>query len=189
MLVWSEHFETHIKTVDEQHQGLFNVLNKLTDSFESGVPSEDMVMQTLQKLMDYAAQHFSDEEAMMTELHIDAHHLSIHRMEHQSFRYDLEHLQLHSNADEDEVQTAERLVRFITSWLVYHILGVDMVMAAQIHAINGGMSAQQAYETHKKIERDSVTTQLILDAALDLWRGATEHCRILEAKLASVASI
>ena len=184
MLAWSEQFETHIPLVDEQHQYLFVLLNRLTDSFESGTPSSEMVAQTLQELSDYANKHFSDEEALMLEQHIDERHLFIHRMEHQSYRYDLEQLQWHNYADEDEVQLAERLVRFITSWWVYHILGVDMVMAAQVHAIQKGIPPKQAFETHKKIERDAVTTQLILNAVLELWRSATEHCRVLEAKLA-----
>ena len=186
MLAWSDCFKTDIELVDEQHQGLFVTLNKLTDSFESGMPSEETVMQTLQELMDYANKHLNDEEVMMQEHHLDERHVSIHKMEHCSFRYDLEHVQLHSSADEDEVQTAERIVRFITSWLVYHILGVDMVMAAQVHAMEQGMSPEQAYETHKKIERDNATMQLILKATLELWHTATEHCRILEEKLAAL---
>ncbi|CAG1022586.1 Bacteriohemerythrin [Patescibacteria group bacterium] len=185
MLIWSEYFATGITTVDDQHQRLFELLNRLIKSFEVGMPDEDMIASVLQELLDYANQHFSDEETLMTEHHIDERHLSIHRMEHKSFNYDLQKLQLHTNVDEDEVQTAERLVRFITSWLIYHILGIDMIMAAQLRAIEQGLSPQQAYESYKKIGRDATTTQLILDAVLDLWRGSTEHCRVLEAKLAS----
>lgn len=184
MLIWSERFETKIELVDTQHQKLCTLLNKLADSFEKGVPNETIVEQSLQELLEYAHQHFTDEEAMMQEKGIDSRHFNIHHMEHNSFVYDLGRLQLHSNVDEDEVQTAEKLVRFITSWLVYHILGVDQVMAAQLRAIELGMSAAQAYNNYKNIPRDSGTMQLILEAVLDLWRGTAEHCRLLEEKLA-----
>ncbi len=184
MLVWSEHFETKIELVDTQHQRLCVLLNKLCDCFADGkTPSEEVVAQTLQELLDYSHQHFTDEEAMMKEHNMDPHYIALHHMEHNSFIYDLSRLQLHINVDEDEVQTAERLVRFITSWLVYHILGVDQLMAAQIRDIEQGMTPQQAYEANNTLRRDAVTTQLILDAVLDLWRGTAEHCRVLEEKL------
>lgn len=185
MLAWSKPFETGIELVDSQHKRLFVLLNTLADSFSAGTPSEDVVAQTLKELLDYAHQHFTDEEALMTRHHIDSQHLSVHHMEHNSFTYHLGRLQLHTSADEDEVQTAEKLVRFITSWLVYHVLGIDKVMAAQIRAIEKGMTPQEAYAAHKTIGRDTVTTQLILDAVLELWRGATEHCRVLEEQLAA----
>lgn len=183
MLEWSEYFETGIEKVDTQHQKLFALLNQLIKSFESGVPNEELVASILQELVDYTHQHFSDEENMMLEYKLDERHLNIHRMEHKSFIYDLENSQLHISIDEDEVQTAEKLVRFITSWLIYHILGIDMIMKAQIRAIEAGASPQQAYEDNKKIARDAATTQLILDAVLELWRETTERCRKLEQQL------
>jgi hemerythrin len=185
MLTWSERFETKIELVDTQHQRLCALLNKLADSFEQGCTNEAMVEYTLKELLDYANLHFTDEEAMMQAHHIDERHFNVHHMEHHSFFYDLSRLQLHDSVDEDEIQTAEKLVRFITSWLVYHILGVDKVMAAQISAIEHGMSPAQAYEKFQTIPRDTQTMQLILDAVLDLWRGTTEHCRLLEKKLAN----
>jgi hemerythrin len=185
MLTWSKPFETGIELVDSQHKRLFVLLNTLADSFSAGTPNEAVVAQTLQELLDYAHQHFTEEEALMKTHHVDPQHLSIHHMEHNSFSYHLGRLQLHTNADEDVVRTAEKLVRFITSWLVYHVLGIDKVMAAQIYAIEQGMTPQQAYSAHKTIGRDTVTTQLILDAVLELWRSTTEHCRALEEELAS----
>lgn len=187
MLEWSERFETHIELVDTQHKRLCALLNRLADSFTVGSPSENEVAQALQELVDYSHQHFSDEEALMKEHNIDPHHFAIHHMEHNSFIYDLSRLQLHINADEDEVQTAEKLVRFITSWLVYHILGVDQLMAAQLRDIERGMTPEAAYQANKTIARDAVTTQLILNAVLDLWRGTTEHCRVLEEKLLALS--
>jgi hemerythrin-like metal-binding protein len=183
MLIWSDYFETKIELVDTQHQRLCELLNKLADRFTIGVPSEDEVTQALQELMDYANQHFTDEEALMKEHNIDSRHFALHHMEHNSFIYDLSRLQLHSNVDENAVQTAERLVRFITSWLAYHILGIDQLMAAQIFAIEAGVTPEDAYIANKTLNRDAATTQLILDAVLGLWHSTAEHCRILEEKL------
>lgn len=183
MLVWSERFETKIEIVDKQHKRLCDLLNMLADKFTVGIPSEAEVEQTLKELLDYANLHFADEEKMMESYKMDPHYLAIHRMEHHSFIYDLSRLQLHINPDENETQTAQRLVRFITSWLVYHILGVDQNMAAQMRAIDQGMSPEAAYQSCKDMKRDAATTQLILNSVLDLWRDTAEHSRILEEKL------
>jgi hypothetical protein len=59
-------------------------------------------------------------------------------------------------------------------------------MAAQIRDIEQGMTPQQAYQANKTIKRDPATMQLILDAVLDLWRGTTEYCRVLEEKLSTL---
>jgi hemerythrin len=184
ILEWSDKFDTHIDIVDTQHKKLCDLLNKIASCFDTGSPSEEVVEQTLKELLDYANQHFTDEEAMMQAGHIDERHFKVHHMEHNSFMYDLSRLQLHNNADEDEVQTAQKVVRFITSWLVYHILGVDQVMAAQLDAIQKGIAPAQAFEKLQTIPRDAQTTQLILNAVLDLWRGTTDHCRIVEQQLA-----
>lgn len=182
LLAWSKRFETGIPLVDSQHHGLFDLLNQLAARFDDGgVPGESAVALTLQELADYAARHFSDEEAMMQQEGIDPGFFALHQMEHHSFSFELERLQLHGSVDEDEVQTAERLVRFITSWLVYHILGTDQSMAAQLRDIAGGTPAGEAYLAHKAIQRDPATMQLILDAVLELWRDAAERCRQLEA--------
>lgn len=186
MFEWSERFETKIELVDMQHKRLCDLLNKLSKKFIVGTPREDEVEQVLKELSNYANLHFADEEELMNSYHLDPHYLALHRMEHHSFIYDLERLQLHVNPDENEIQTAERLVRFITSWLVYHILGVDQVMAAQMRAIDQGMTPDAAYQLCKDLKRDAATTQLILNAVLDLWRDTAEHSRVLEEKLLSL---
>jgi len=186
MFQWSERFETKIELVDTQHKRLCDLLNTLAKKFTVGSPSENEVEQVLKELSAYANLHFTDEEELMNSYHLDPYYLALHLMEHHSFIYDLEHLQLHINLDENEIQTAERLVRFITSWLVYHILGMDQVMAAQMRAIDQGMTPAAAYQSCKDLKRDAATTQLILNAVLDLWRDTAERSRVLEEKLLSL---
>lgn len=181
LLPWSKRFESGIPLVDLQHKGLFDLLNQLGARFaDGGTPDEAEVTRTLGELAGYAARHFSDEEEMMQREGIDPGFFALHQMEHRSFSFDLERMQLHGSVDEDAPQTAQRLVRFITSWLIYHILGTDQSMAAQLREIAGGMPAGEAYMVHKALRRDAATMQSILDAVLDLWRNAAEHCRRLE---------
>lgn len=186
MLKWSSHFETGIALVDAQHKRLFELLDALSGKFVDRTPTQAEVEETLAELVEYAKRHFHDEEGLMAEYALDARFLSVHHMEHHSFYYDLERLQADLSFDEYASQTAEKLVRFMTSWLVYHIVGTDQCMAAQMRAIDQGAAPDAAYAAHQDMKRDPVSTQLILNAVLNLWRDTAEHARVLEERLAEL---
>lgn len=187
MLIWSDRFETRIEIVDTQHKHLFEMLNKLADSFNVGELSESMVEEALNELVTYAHQHFIDEEMVMLRHHVDARHVNLHRMEHKSFIYDVDRMRTNVAPDEDLAERAEKLLRFVTSWLVYHTLRTDQVMAWQVAAIKHGMSPAQAYEANHEAKHDDATNKMVLDAVLHLWRESTERCRELEERLEAVA--
>lgn len=188
MLKWSNHFETGIALVDDQHQRLFQLLDEISAKFTDNTPGQAEVEAVLTELADYAKRHFHEEEELMAGYHLDPRFLSIHHMEHHSFNYDLERLQADLSFDEYASQTAEKLVRFMTSWLIYHIVGTDHCMAAQMRAIDQGASPEDAYQSNKDMKRDQVSTQLILDAVLNLWRDTAEHARELEERIAELSA-
>jgi hemerythrin-like metal-binding protein len=180
MFVWSKKFETNIESVDIQHKMLFELLSQLAERFKQGDPDETIVENVLKQLFVYAEKHFTEEEELMEQHHLDARHLSLHRMEHKSFIYDVNSMWEHLNMHEE---ISDKLVGFIMSWLTYHILGMDMAMAAQIRAIQNGMSPAQAHNTYRIARHDVATTRLLLDAVLDLWRESMVRCHKLEEKL------
>lgn len=186
MLLWSDTFATHIELVDAQHQKLFELLNSLSDSFKQGEPSEVVVNGILQELVAYADQHFVDEELLMAHSKLDPRHLNIHRMEHKSFIYDTKNMWEHLCTEDDLIVVSEKLIRFVTSWLTFHILGTDQIMAAQLFAIHRGATPEQAYEARHTIKYDAAVTRLMLDSVLDLWQMSVERCHKLEEKLAAL---
>ncbi len=84
----------------------------------------------------------------MSENKLDVQHTSIHRMEHNSFIYDAKNLRSSLMTAEDLPEVTEKFVCFVTSWLTYHILGIDKVMAVQIFAIQHGATPEQAYKQY-----------------------------------------
>lgn len=186
MLAWSDHFATKIEIVDTQHKKLFELLNLLPESVASGTPDPVMIEQTLKELMAYADKHFVDEELLMAHHHLDPRHINVHRMEHKSFMYDIQNMWEHLSLEEDLAEVSEKLVRFVTSWLTYHILGIDQVMAMQIFAIHHGDTPEHAYELRNRVKYDATTTHLMLDSVLGLWHMSMERCHKLEAKLAAL---
>jgi hemerythrin-like metal-binding protein len=186
MIDWSEDFATQIEMVDTQHKKLFELLNYLSESYNKNGPSEKLVDDALKRLVAYADKHFVEEEELMVLSKVDPRHVKVHRMEHKSFMYDVTNMLSYSSTHEDLLALIEKLVCFITSWLTYHILATDRIMAAQIDAIQHGASPEKAYELSNTIKYNAAVTRLMLNSVLDLWRASAERCCKLEEKLAAL---
>ena len=186
MIAWSECFATHIDSVDSQHKRLFELLNNLSDSYNKNGPSEVSVDEVLKMLIAYANEHFIEEELLMLHSKLDERHVSIHHMEHKSFIYDVNNMWTHLSSEEELLMLTEKLICFVTSWLTYHILGTDRIMAEQIFAIQRGASPEQAYEQRNNFKYDAAVTRLMLDSVLDLWRTTAKRCFKLEEELAKL---
>ena len=184
MISRSEIIDTQIESVDIQHQILFDLLKKVAETFVHGVLDENLVSDALQNLIAYANKHFIEEEKLMIKNKVDPRHVSIHRMEHKSFLYDAKSMWDYLCVEEDLAGVSEKLVRFLASWLIFHILGIDRTMANQIFAIQHGATPEQAYEDRHTLKYDAAATHLMLDSVLNLWHLSLERCHKLEEKLA-----
>ncbi len=184
MFIWSDTFNTNIELVDLQHKNLFQLLNKLSLNIKQDNISYEDVNNSIKLLIHYTENHLHDEELLMMESRIDKRHLTRHRMEHNSFLYDVGLFSDITSSDDRRItRKATNLVRFITYWLIFHILGTDMLMAAQLTNIKAGMSPQQAFDMLKDHKIDPATVNLMLDAIINLWLDAKERCNQMEIKV------
>jgi len=186
MFVWSSCFETQLKIVDQQHRQLVKLLNDLYEHCRDGAASKRIIDRTLEQLLDYASFHFRDEEKLMARRGIDERHQSMHRMEHKSFVFEVERMRNHPSPDETVREMAEKLENFVTSWLTYHILGMDQLMAAQCKAIDDGTDPARAFEEHQVILFDAATTKRLMQSVLTMWRESTKTCYKLQDQLAAL---
>ena len=184
MFIWSDTFNTNIELVDFQHKNLFQLLNKLSLNIKQDNISYEDVNNSIKLLIHYTETHLHDEELLMMESRIDKRHLTRHRMEHNSFLYDVGLFSDITSSDDRRItRKATNLVRFITYWLIFHILGTDMLMAAQLTNIKAGMSPQQAFDMLKDHKVDPATVNLMLDAIINLWLDSKERCNQMEIKV------
>jgi hemerythrin len=188
MFEWSEKFETQIEIVDTQHKKLVSLLDKLCQALNTRTLTEELLNDVLQQLVQYAAQHFADEEQLMLETKVSEKHTILHKMEHHSFIYDIDRMRNYFSPDIDIFEIAEKLVQFIAAWLTYHILGIDKIMADQIKDIKLGMNPDTAYNLHRKGEYDIATTRLLFDAVLKMWKQSNDHSLRVEQQLAQCLS-
>jgi len=109
---------TGIYEIDEQHQTLFSILEKLQGIVEGG-NNWSVVYFALTELTNYTRTHFVVEEALMR-LH-GYPDLEKHIAEHQAFTARL--AQLEAQAVHADISLP--IVEFLQHWLVSHIGGSD----------------------------------------------------------------
>ena len=117
---WRETFETGISSMDEQHQELFALINKLYKVIRNH-ESNDAVTDVLAEMNNYTERHLLEEEALLEEYgYAD---LASHKELHQSYR-DRVKVLLNDARDGNE-DTLHETYRFLRQWWMNHIVKED----------------------------------------------------------------
>lgn len=152
LFVWDRSFSTGLSDLDEQHQGLINTFNELhTTLYGAPLPPEQreaVLRRSVDRLMAYARTQFSAEEALMQQHGLDERHVFVHRRQHEQFIRNLRELW---NERESVAEVPARLMGFLSSWIGLHVLGVDPAMVRQMHQLQAGASAAEAYEREASV--------------------------------------
>jgi hemerythrin len=122
---WNESYRVNIAVFDRQHQSLFNTINELNDALAAG-HGATAIDHVLQKLLEYAKNHFASEEFFM-----EAHHypgLAAHRLEHQAFARSIDKYVDDHKKGKSGVPVS--LLLFLQTWLREHILKTDKAYGA-----------------------------------------------------------
>lgn len=173
---WDECFETGLEMVDEQHHGLVDLINQFGELLmqSDSVPLAD-IEDLFGKLAAYAEYHFREEEGLMQQNGLDPRHIEKHKLAHTDFVQDV--TLLHQESAQ-RPGTSDGLLKFLTYWLAYHILGSDQSMARQIAAVRAGQNAQDAYLA-AEVMHEGATEPLLL-ALNGLFQQVSERNRALK---------
>jgi hemerythrin len=119
---WNEGLATGIELVDEQHKMLLDKLNDISEAIENqhGV---DVIIRTLDFMMDYTDFHFSTEENHMEKNQYPR--IEYHKKMHKEFVDSLKNMVEEFREDGATQRLAESVNIFLFNWLVTHIRGVD----------------------------------------------------------------
>lgn len=124
---WRDSYNTCIPVIDQQHQGLVRLINKLHESIESSQDRAD-VGNVLRALVDYTICHFREEECLMAQHSPSL--LEEHRAFHAAFEDFLsDHLLKWGMG---EPVDSEELLEYLRWWLLDHIVCEDGRMAKAI---------------------------------------------------------
>jgi len=119
---WTDSLLVGIKTIDDQHKQLVDMVNTLHHAVEEpgqSCPAPELVA----RLKAYAAEHFHIEEGYMQAFAYPE--FEAHMQEHQSFSDAVQTFE--DNCARGSANASE-VLDFLKQWLTEHILGVDMRM-------------------------------------------------------------
>ncbi len=121
-IVWSEEYALGIPSIDAQHRGLIEIIAQLSENLRSEESSESVMNGVVQKLVDYARDHFSYEEERLAECaygESESHHA-----EHGIFIKRMQDFQERCEKSLDSWLAVE-LLGFLEGWLMHHIMFTD----------------------------------------------------------------
>ncbi|MDY2789957.1 MAG: hemerythrin family protein [Lachnospiraceae bacterium] len=119
-------YYTGINMIDEEHKQLFKYADEayelLHDEF---IPDKyDRIDSILEKLRDYTVKHFADEEQYMESINYKK--IFTQKVQHQEFIEKLdEFMEQHNDEVEDQDEQITGILKYLTEWLINHILYVD----------------------------------------------------------------
>lgn len=126
---WDINFYTGLPEVDQQHNKLVALANRLSEISED---SPEILDQSFRELKDYISEHFSLEERLMEETKVDADHFKYHKNAHTLFVAKV--AELWDSRNSGTGQNLQEMLDFLKSWILQHILQTDRKMASEVHA-------------------------------------------------------
>lgn len=124
--VWNDAMKTGLKSVDKEHTALFSVLNNLLTHI-STVTDKAEILKTFKFFITYVDKHFRNEESMMKEFAYPD--LENHTAVHKELTDTIYHLYDILKEEELNDSLKEDLKALSSSWLVDHVMNMDMKFA------------------------------------------------------------
>ncbi len=125
MIKWQESFNTNIKSIDDQHKKLVDILNKMD---QSKYDEKGIILETFYELFEYVKYHFSFEEELMRSRNYSDY--ENHKIMHDKINSTLQK-HYESFQSEDSID-AHTIISFLMDWLLTHIMQKDKLYAREI---------------------------------------------------------
>lgn len=117
---WNDRYSVGVRQIDEQHQKLVGIMNKLCDFMDKG--EENYVIgEVLEELAEYAWSHFALEERYFIEFDYDK--TDEHVAQHREFSKQVSSLKKDLSEGKETVSTDT--ISFLGKWFTEHVLTYD----------------------------------------------------------------
>lgn len=115
-----------IESIDQEHTRLFELAGETHDLLNDNMLHDktERLTSLISELIDYTKIHFAHEEAYMES--IGYAHISAHKTLHRKFEESLIGFDL-NDTEEEQDEAVEKLLAFLSGWLINHIQKVDML--------------------------------------------------------------
>ena len=132
VISWKEIYETGIVTLDNEHRGLIQEINRLYEAVRDK-RGEEVLGEILTALVAYTVDHFQHEEKLLAEYHYPG--LEEHQKIHQELIATVEELKQRAISGTEDL--AKELLTFLRAWVLEHILKVDKEYGAFLESRGG----------------------------------------------------
>ena len=129
LMNWTESYSVGVTSIDEQHQKLFDVVNRLQLSMKEGRAKETF-SELLRAVAEYAIYHFLNEENYMRQLEYPG--MDDHKAQHDTFVAKV--LELQSQMEQGRLFLSIEMISFLSDWIHDHVLGTDQELGPFLHA-------------------------------------------------------
>ncbi|MCL2382168.1 MAG: bacteriohemerythrin [Treponema sp.] len=129
-VAWDDKYAIGVQSIDDQHKGLFELLNELHEASErgEGTAVTDCFKDALQKAVNYAATHFSAEEEIMQET--GDPNYDEHQKEHNAFVRKV--MEGAAAIGQERGESLGTFMDFLQDWILKHVTGVDIKIGRHI---------------------------------------------------------
>lgn len=121
---FTDDYLTGITLIDAEHRELFKLIDQINRMIRLGVNDTDFeeIEKIVGQLNNYVKEHFSDEEEYMESIHYEA--IDAQKAAHATFIAKMNSINFEDIKKKPQ-ENMEKLVEFLTQWLIQHILRMD----------------------------------------------------------------
>lgn len=121
-ITWNDTYSVGVREIDEQHQKIVSIINRLFDVFEIKQTEDEEMAKVFEELMDYADNHFATEEKYFERFGYDksAPHIDMHNQ----YRNKIKDLKTEFETSKSKDVFFE-VMNYLQDWWVWHINHTD----------------------------------------------------------------
>lgn len=138
VFVWQDSYNLGLELIDNQHKVLVRIINDLDDLLHVDF-SNDKLASLFSELVEYTKLHFSTEERLMKTRDYDSDQRIAHIRQHQQFVDQVR--SLNNDSVDYSKEEAEWILKYLTNWLINHILKVDRHLVDHLNHQEGKVIA------------------------------------------------
>jgi len=119
---WKNYYAIGDEKVDMQHRQIFELLSELVDSCMDG-SAADKLHGTLDFLVNYAVQHFYDEESLQVQYNYPEY--KTHKQLHDDFKVTIGDIVRRYDENGSSAKLSDDVNKIVVRWLINHIQRED----------------------------------------------------------------
>ncbi|WP_372999967.1 bacteriohemerythrin [Sulfurimonas sp.] len=169
MVEWNEGLSLGVKSLDDDHKNLLNIINKLALAINND-EAQKFIDSIFEDLQNYAIDHFRREEELLKKCNCKK--LDQHIKQHREFSSKIPELKANLSHSKDS-SSAQEVSFFLTDWLFNHIIEEDIPAISMFEEC--GLTKEKKEKKHilsklikKTTDKFSFTRRILLSALTPL---------------------